>query len=80
MALKTREAPIINGGLTFKRRGADNKRKVLIYGKDGSGKSTYAKKYCDEHGLNPPTAGKRTPIMPYINRSFYENEFRKKLK
>ena len=31
----------------------------------------------DEHGLNPPTAGKRTPIMPYINRSFYENEFNK---
>ena len=30
----------------------------------------------DEHGLNPPTAGKRTPIMPYINRSFYENEFK----
>ena len=29
----------------------------------------------DEHGLNPPTVGKRTPILPYINRSFYENEF-----
>lgn len=29
----------------------------------------------DEHGLNPPTAGKRTPILPYVNRSFYENEF-----
>lgn len=30
----------------------------------------------DEHGLLPqPTAGKRTPIMPYVNRSFYENEF-----
>ncbi|MCL2675993.1 MAG: peptidoglycan-binding protein [Firmicutes bacterium] len=29
----------------------------------------------DEHGLNPPTAGKRSPVMPYINRSFYENEF-----
>ena len=29
----------------------------------------------DEHGLNPPTAGKRTPVLPYINRSFYENEF-----
>ena len=29
----------------------------------------------DEHGLNPPTAGKRTPIMPYINRSFYENYY-----
>lgn len=34
----------------------------------------------DEHGLNPPTAGKRTPIMPYINRSFYENEFNKQAK
>ena len=34
----------------------------------------------DEHGLNPPTAGKRTPIMPYINRSFYENEFNRRCK
>ncbi len=34
----------------------------------------------DEHGLNPPTVGKRTPIMPYINRSFYENEFNKQAK
>ena len=29
----------------------------------------------DEHGLNPPTAGKRTPVISYIGRSFYENEF-----
>ena len=29
----------------------------------------------DEHGLNPPTVGKRTPFISYINRSFYENEF-----
>ena len=29
----------------------------------------------DEHGINPPTLGKRTPIMPYINRPIYENEF-----
>lgn len=29
----------------------------------------------DEHGLDPPTAGKRTPVMPGIGRSFYENEF-----
>lgn len=34
----------------------------------------------DEHGLNPPTAGKRTPIMPYIGRSFYENEFNREAK
>lgn len=29
----------------------------------------------DEHGINPPTAGKRTPQMPYIDRQIYENEF-----
>ena len=36
----------------------------------------------DEHGQNPPTVGKRTPVLPYVNRSFYENEYkppRKKL-
>ena len=34
----------------------------------------------DEHGLNPPTAGKRTPIISYIGRSFYENEFNRQAK
>lgn len=34
----------------------------------------------DEHGQNPPTLGKRTPIMPYVNRSFYENEFNRPAK
>lgn len=34
----------------------------------------------DEHGLNPPTAGKRTPIITYIGRSFYENEFNRQAK
>lgn len=34
----------------------------------------------DEHGLNPPTIGKRTPLMPYINRQIYENEFNKEAK
>ena len=29
----------------------------------------------DEHGINPPTIGKRTPMMPYINRQIYENEW-----
>ena len=28
----------------------------------------------DEHGLNPPTPGKRTPVMPGLNRQIYENE------
>ena len=34
----------------------------------------------DEHGLNPPTAGKRTPLITYIGRSFYENEFNRQAK
>ena len=34
----------------------------------------------DEHGLNPPTAGKRTPIISYIGISFYENEFNREAK
>jgi len=34
----------------------------------------------DEHGVNPPTAGKRTPILPNIERSFYENEFNRQAK
>lgn len=34
----------------------------------------------DEHGQNPPTVGKRTPVMPYVNRSFYENEFNRPAK
>ena len=51
MALKSKntEAPIVH----FRTRGADNKKKVLIYGKDGSGKSTYAETYCKENNLNP---------------------------
>lgn len=34
----------------------------------------------DEHGLNPPTVGKRTPVISYIGRSFYENEFNREAK
>ncbi len=34
----------------------------------------------DEHGLNPPTVGKRTPLINYIGRSFYENEFNNQAK
>ena len=49
MALKSRDAP--NGGLTFKTRGANDKKKVLIYGNDGTGKSTYAEKYCKDNNL-----------------------------
>ena len=30
----------------------------------------------DEHGINPPTQGKRTPVVPVLNRQIYENEFK----
>ena len=53
MALKSGNKSMSPTGLSFKTRGADNKKKVLIYGQDGSGKSTYAEKYCRENGLNP---------------------------
>lgn len=34
----------------------------------------------DEHGVNPPTYGKRTPVMPGLNRVIYENEFNRAAK
>ena len=34
----------------------------------------------DEHGMSPPTPGKRTPVMPYINRAIHENEFNRAAK
>ena len=52
MALKSKE-PRATNGLTFKTRGKNDKKKVMIYGNDGTGKSTYAEKYCKEHNLKP---------------------------
>ena len=34
----------------------------------------------DEHGVNPPTPGKRTPEVPGLNRQVYENEFNRQAK
>lgn len=34
----------------------------------------------DEHGQNPYTPGKRTPVMPYLNVPFYENQFNRPAK
>ena len=28
----------------------------------------------DEHGVDPPTPGKRTPVLPGLGRQIYENE------
>jgi archaellum biogenesis ATPase FlaH len=51
MALQSRERA--TNTIVFKKRSSDNKKKVLIYGADGSGKSTFAEKYCNKMGLNP---------------------------
>ena len=34
----------------------------------------------DEHGVNPPTQGKRTPYIPQLGRQIYENEFNRAAK
>ena len=39
--------------LRLKNRTENPRKKILIYGLDGTGKSTYAEKYCNENGLNP---------------------------
>lgn len=39
--------------LQFKKENEKRVKKVLIYGLDNSGKSTYAEKYCKENGLKP---------------------------
>jgi len=51
MALKAREP--VTTGLKFKTRGKDDKKKIMIYGNDGTGKSTFAETYCKQHGLKP---------------------------
>ena len=51
MALQCRAST--SGKLVFKTRGADEKKKILIYGNDGTGKSTFAETYCRNKGLNP---------------------------
>ena len=50
MALKSK-TPTPGNGLTFKTRGVNDKKKVLIYGNDGTGKSTYAETYCKDNDL-----------------------------
>ena len=39
--------------LKFKDRTENPRKKILVYGLDGTGKSTFAYNYCEENGLNP---------------------------
>lgn len=76
MALKSREAPT-SSGLTFKTRGADDKKKVMIYGNDGTGKSSFAETYCRENGLNPVVIDiddTNFTSLPIVELNFEEND------
>jgi len=54
MALKSKEPSQESDGLLFKKRSRENSpKKVMIYGYDGTGKSTFAETYCKNNGLNP---------------------------
>ena len=53
MALKSKALGSSGFELKFKTRGTDDKKKVMIYGNDGTGKSTFAEKYCKDNGLSP---------------------------
>lgn len=39
--------------LKFRNPETEDLKKVMVYGNDGSGKSTFAANYCHEYGLNP---------------------------
>lgn len=39
--------------LRFKDRKQNPRKKILVYGLDGTGKSTFAFNYCEQNGLNP---------------------------
>lgn len=39
--------------LQFKKRGDNDLKKTMIYGNDGTGKSTFAAEYCRENNLHP---------------------------
>lgn len=59
--------------LQFKQRGTSDLKKVMIYGMDGTGKSTFAEEYCRENGLNPVVIDiddTNYTNLPILNLSF----------
>ena len=78
MALRSKETST-NSGLTFKTRSADDKKKVMIYGNDGTGKSTFAETYCTKHGLNPVVIDiddTNFTSLPIVDLEFEDNNKR----
>jgi adenosyl cobinamide kinase/adenosyl cobinamide phosphate guanylyltransferase len=70
-------------GLTFKTRSANDNRKVMIYGNDGTGKSTFAETYCKKYGLTPVVIDiddTNFTSLPIVELEFEENNKRNWLK
>ena len=83
MALKTKNPASSGNGLTFKNRTANDKKKVMIYGNDGTGKSTFAETYCNKNGLNPVVIDiddTNFTSLPIVELQFEENNKRNWLK
>ena len=83
MALKSKETTKADTGLTFKTRTADDKKKVMIYGNDGTGKSTFAETYCNQQGLTPVVVDiddTNFTSLPIVELTFEENNKRNWLK
>lgn len=81
MALQTKSAP--STGLTFKTRSANDNKKVMIYGNDGTGKSTFAETYCNKYGLNPVVIDiddTNYTNLPIVELTFEDNNKRNWLK
>ena len=79
MALKSKETTNGDNGLTFKTRTPNDKKKVMIYGNDGTGKSTFAETYCKQNGLNPVVVDiddTNFTSLPIVELTFDENNKR----
>ena len=79
MALKSREATPSTGGLSFKKRSSNSPKKVMIYGNDGTGKSTFAETYCEKNDLNPVVIDiddTNYTNLPIVDLEFTDNDRR----
>jgi adenosyl cobinamide kinase/adenosyl cobinamide phosphate guanylyltransferase len=83
MALQTKTPSPAQSGLTFKTRSADDNKKVMIYGNDGTGKSTFAETYCTQHGLQAVVIDiddTNFTNLPIVELTFEDNNKRNWLK
>ena len=49
---------------------ADGRRKIMLFGDMGVGKTTFTKAFCEHFGVNTPTS---SPTFSLVNEYFYTN-------